>query len=185
MKIALIQTSKGKLEVELYEDDAPITVNHFIELSKSGFYKELKFFKYIPKTLIQTGCPLNNGLGDCGFYIKSELGGNDQFHGEGTLSLAHSGINTASSQFFICLSERNLDYLNGIHTVFGRVKRESLAVLKDLRKGDFIKEITIQENQIDPDGRSVSQDRVRIKLKDLPKHIFEQIKQNLTIKRNK
>ncbi|GAB4334281.1 MAG: peptidylprolyl isomerase [Flammeovirgaceae bacterium] len=185
MKIALIQTSKGKLEVELYEEDAPLTVAHFIELSKNGFYKNLKFFKHIPKVLVQTGCPFNNGLGDCGFHIKSELAGNDQFHEEGTLSFAHSGFNTASSQFFICLTGRNLHYLNGVHTVFGKVKRDSLAVLHDIKKEDYIIEIMIQENQIDPDGRSVNQDRPRIKLKDLPKHIFEQIKQNLIIKKVK
>lgn len=182
MKIAILHTTKGNLEVELYEHDAPLTVAHFIGLVKNNFYDNLQFFKYIPNILIQTGCPFNNGLGNCGFHIKSELRGNNQFHGEGTLSMAHAGWNTASSQFFICLSERNMQYLNGNHTVFGRVKKEYWATLKDLRKGDVLLGITLKELPIDAIYRD-AEDQPNVPLKDLPMHIWNRIKENFVIKR--
>lgn len=144
MKKAEIHTSKGVMKLDLYEDDAPGTVENFVKLSKSGFYDGLNFHRVIPNFVIQGGCPDGTGAGGPGYTIKCELTGEKQFHDRGVLSMAHAGRNTGGSQFFICHSRQNTKHLDRKHTCFGKVY-EGLDVLDAIRQGDVIEKITIIE----------------------------------------
>src|SRR5688572_18193423 len=96
-----LKTSKGELEFELYDDDAPETVANFKKLINEGFYNGLSFHRVIPDFMIQGGCPVGNGTGGPGYTIKCETKGAKQIHDRGVFSMAHRGLNTGGSQFFI------------------------------------------------------------------------------------
>jgi peptidyl-prolyl cis-trans isomerase B (cyclophilin B) len=144
MKTATIQTSKGKMKVELYEKDAPGTVKNFCDLANKGFYNGLTFHRVIPNFVIQGGCPNGTGTGGPGYKIKCELDGGNQYHDRGVLSMAHAGKDTGGSQFFICHSRTNTAHLDRVHTCFGKVV-EGLDVIDQIRAGDEIEKIEIQE----------------------------------------
>jgi peptidyl-prolyl cis-trans isomerase B (cyclophilin B) len=94
MKTAEIQTEKGTMKVEFFEDDAPGTVANFIELASHGYYDGLTFHRVIPNFVIQGGCPRGDGTGRPGYKIKCETQGNNQHHDRGVLSMAHAGKDT-------------------------------------------------------------------------------------------
>lgn len=144
MSKAEIHTEKGIMKVNLYDQDAPVTVANFIKLAKSGFYDGLTFHRVIPDFVIQGGCPKGNGTGGPGYTIKCELTGNNQYHDRGVLSMAHAGKDTGGSQFFICHSRNNTSHLDRKHTCFGKVV-EGLEVLDAIRQGDVIEDIVIVE----------------------------------------
>lgn len=144
MKKAEINTVKGKMVVEFFENDAPKTVENFIKLSKDGFYNGLTFHRVLPDFVIQGGCPEGTGAGGPGYTIKCELDGDNQYHDKGVLSMAHAGRDTGGSQFFICHSRQNTQHLDGNHTCFGKVV-EGIDVIDDIRQGDVINSITIIE----------------------------------------
>lgn len=141
-RVAHIHTHLATFEAELYDDDAPDTVNNFCRLAQRGFYDGLIFFKIIPRTLIQTGCPNNDGTGGPGYSIPCELSGEQQYHDLGVLSMAHTGRDKGGSQFFICLTRRNVEHLDGNHTCFGKVKT-NLELLDNFVYGDTIDSIEI------------------------------------------
>ena len=141
---ANINTEKGTMVVEFYEKDAPKTVENFVKLSKDGFYDELTFHRVIPNFVIQGGCPKGTGVGGPGYSIDCELDGDNQFHDRGVLSMAHAGRNTGGSQFFICHSRENTAHLDRNHTCFGKVV-EGLDIIDDIRQGDKILKIEIEE----------------------------------------
>lgn len=142
--IAEMQTEKGLMKIEFYEDDAPKAVANFVKLSKEGYYDGLTFHRVIPNFVIQGGCPDGDGRGGPGYTIDCELDGDNQFHDRGVLSMAHAGRNTGGSQFFICHSRDNTSHLDRNHTCFGRVF-EGLDVIDDIGQGDKIEKITIIE----------------------------------------
>ena len=142
MKKAIIDTIKGIMEVEFYENDAPITVQNFVDLSKSGFYNGLTFHRVIPDFVIQGGCPQGTGVGGPGYAIDCELDGDNQYHDRGVLSMAHAGRNTGGSQFFICHSRENTAHLDRNHTCFGKVV-EGVEVIDMIEGGDKINSISI------------------------------------------
>ena len=142
MKKAIIDTIKGKMEVEFYENDAPKTVQNFVDLSKSGFYNGLTFHRVIPDFVIQGGCPQGTGVGGPGYAIDCELDGDNQYHDRGVLSMAHAGRNTGGSQFFICHSRENTAHLDRDHTCFGKVV-EGVEVIDMIEGGDKINSISI------------------------------------------
>ena len=142
MKKAIIDTIKGKMEVEFYENDAPKTVQNFVELSNSGFYNGLTFHRVIPDFVIQGGCPQGTGVGGPGYAIDCELDGDNQYHDRGVLSMAHAGRNTGGSQFFICHSRENTAHLDRNHTCFGKVV-EGVEVIDMIEGGDKINSISI------------------------------------------
>lgn len=144
MKTAEIHTEKGVMKVEFFENDAPGTVANFVKLSKEGFYDGLNFHRVIPDFVIQGGCPHGIGTGGPGYKIKCETSGGNQYHDRGVLSMAHAGRDTGGSQFFICHSRNNTAHLDGVHTVFGKVV-EGLDVIDDIRQGDKIEKIVINE----------------------------------------
>ena len=142
MKKAIIDTVKGKMEVEFYEKDAPKTVQNFVDLSNSGFYNGLTFHRVIPDFVIQGGCPQGTGVGGPGYAIDCELDGDNQYHDRGVLSMAHAGRNTGGSQFFICHSRENTAHLDRNHTCFGKVV-EGVEVIDMIEGGDKINSISI------------------------------------------
>ncbi len=91
MPQAIMETSKGTLNLELFEKEAPGTVKNFISLAKKGFYDGLSFHRVIPNFMVQGGCPNGTGTGDPGYKIKCETKGNPHKHTPGTLSMAHAG----------------------------------------------------------------------------------------------
>jgi peptidyl-prolyl cis-trans isomerase B (cyclophilin B) len=142
MKKATIETEKGNIVLELFEKDAPKTVENFEKLIKQGFYDGLTFHRVIPNFVIQGGCPKGNGTGGPGYTIKCETKGNPRKHGKGALSMAHAGKDTGGSQFFITHSPQ--PHLDGIHTVFGQVI-EGMDVVNKIKPKDVMKKVTITE----------------------------------------
>jgi peptidyl-prolyl cis-trans isomerase B (cyclophilin B) len=144
MTKAAIHTAKGVMKVDLYDDDAPGTVDNFVKLTESGFYDGLTFHRVIPDFVIQGGCPDGTGAGGPGYTIKCETDGGNQHHDRGVLSMAHAGKDTGGSQFFICHNRENTKHLDGHHTCFGKVV-EGLDVIDEIRPGDVIEKIEITE----------------------------------------
>jgi peptidyl-prolyl cis-trans isomerase B (cyclophilin B) len=145
MKTAEIHTEKGILKVELYENDAPKTVENFVNLSKKGFYDGLIFHRVIPNFMIQGGCPEGRGTGGPGYKIDCELEGELQYHDTGVLSMAHAGRNTGGSQFFICHNRSNTRHLDRNHTCFGKVI-DGIEIIPQIKQGDKIEKIVIPES---------------------------------------
>jgi len=142
-----METDRGVIMLELWSDDAINTVRNFIDLAKSGFYNGVKFHRVVPDFVIQGGDPQGTGKGGPGYAIPCETKGPRQKHVEGALSMAHAGLNTGGSQFFIVLSEKNCKHLDGKHTVFGRVT-QGFDVVKKISQGD--KMIKAEVLEIDP-----------------------------------
>lgn len=139
MTRAIMETSKGTINLDLFEKDAPNTVANFVKLSKEGFYDGLNFHRVIPDFMIQGGCPNGTGTGGPGYKIKCEINSNK--HEAGSLSMAHAGKDTGGSQFFICHAPQS--HLDGVHTVFG--KTEDMDVVNKIEKGDTIESVKIED----------------------------------------
>lgn len=137
-----IHTRKGVLKFELYDDDAPIAVANFKKLISEGFYNGLTFHRVIPDFMIQGGCPNGTGTGGPGYTIKCELNGKKQYHDRGVMSMAHRGLNTGGSQFFICHNRNNTRHLDGVHTCFGKII-EGVDVIDDIRGGDVMEKVVL------------------------------------------
>ncbi len=142
MKTAEIHTKKGIMKIEFFEDDAPNTVQNFIDLAEKGYYDGLTFHRVIPDFVIQGGCPKGDGTGGPGYQIDCELDGDNQYHDRGVLSMAHAGRNTGGSQFFICHSRTNTAHLDRNHTVFGKVT-EGVEVIDEIRQDDVMEKVVI------------------------------------------
>lgn len=140
MKKAIIETKKGTIELELFENDAPKTVENFEKLIKEGYYDGLTFHRVLSNFVIQGGCPKGNGTGGPGYTIKCETEGNPKRHGEGALSMAHAGKDTGGSQFFITHSPQ--PHLDGVHTVFGKVIK-GMDVVNQIKEGDVMTKVTV------------------------------------------
>ncbi len=145
MLSAEMHTEKGVMKIQFFQNDAPKTVENFVNLSKDGFYDGLKFHRVIPDFVVQGGCPKGDGTGGPGYKIDCELTGDNQHHDRGVLSMAHAGRNTGGSQFFICHNRQNTQHLDRNHTVFGKVV-EGLDVIDKIRQGDEIQKVVISEN---------------------------------------
>jgi peptidyl-prolyl cis-trans isomerase B (cyclophilin B) len=118
MSQATMHTNHGAIELELFDDDAPKTVDNFVKLSKDGYYDGLIFHRVIPDFMIQGGCPQGTGTGGPGYEFEDEI--NDNKIVRGALAMANAGPNTNGSQFFIVTTDA-APWLDGKHTVFGRV----------------------------------------------------------------
>jgi cyclophilin family peptidyl-prolyl cis-trans isomerase/Flp pilus assembly protein TadD len=129
-----LETSKGVIVIELFENEAPQTVGNFINLVDSKFYDGLTFHRVLSGFMAQGGCPEGSGAGGPGYEIFCECAKEDhRNHFSGTLSMAHAGKDTGGSQFFITF--RRTAHLDGRHTAFGRVI-EGLDVLAQLQRRD-------------------------------------------------
>jgi cyclophilin family peptidyl-prolyl cis-trans isomerase len=115
---ATLHTSEGAIELELYPDDAPKTVENFLKLSRDGFYEGVIFHRVIPDFMIQGGDPTGTGMGGPGYEFEDEF--NQHPVARGALAMANAGPNTNGSQFFIVTAQAT-PWLDGKHTVFGKV----------------------------------------------------------------
>ena len=118
MSAATLHTNAGPVEVELFDADAPKTVENFRKLAGDGFYDGLTFHRVIPDFMIQGGCPEGTGTGGPGYTFEDEF--NEHKVARGALAMANAGPNTNGSQFFIVTTEA-APWLDGRHTVFGHV----------------------------------------------------------------
>jgi peptidyl-prolyl cis-trans isomerase B (cyclophilin B) len=116
-----IETNRGTIELELYPQHAPQTVNNFVFLAQQGFYDGVKFHRVIGDFMIQTGDPTGTGRGGPGYKFADECKGNPLKHERCVISMANAGPNTNGSQFFI--THVSTPHLNGKHTVFGKVTK--------------------------------------------------------------
>jgi cyclophilin family peptidyl-prolyl cis-trans isomerase len=114
----VLNTSEGRVELELFPDDAPKTVANFTKLAGDGFYDGIAFHRVIPDFMIQGGCPRGDGTGGPGYEFEDEF--NDHKVVRGALAMANAGPNTNGSQFFVVTAEAT-PWLDGKHTVFGKV----------------------------------------------------------------
>jgi cyclophilin family peptidyl-prolyl cis-trans isomerase len=118
MTTATLHTNHGAIALELFDDDAPKTVENFLTLSRDGFYDGVIFHRVIPDFMIQGGDPTGTGSGGPGYQFEDEF--NDNKVVRGALAMANAGPNTNGSQFFIVTTQA-ASWLDGKHTVFGRV----------------------------------------------------------------
>lgn len=140
--VASINTSRGLMQIEMYAEHAPKTVNNFVFLANEGFYDGVSFHRVIEDFVIQGGDPTGTGRGGPGYKFEDECVGNPLKHERGVISMANSGPNTNGSQFFVTHSPQ--PHLNGKHTVFGKVI-EGLDVLDSIQQGDVMISVSIAE----------------------------------------
>ncbi|MEO6952925.1 MAG: peptidylprolyl isomerase [Polyangia bacterium] len=166
MKKAHIETDKGEIVLELFEEDAPGTVANFVELAKGtkewtdpktgkketkAYYDGLRFHRVIPDFMVQGGDPLSRhldekgrwGTSGPGFTIKDEVKGAKQKHERGSLSMAKTAApDSGGSQFFICHAPQ--PHLDRKHTVFGKVI-SGIEIVDKIQGGDEMKRVWIEE----------------------------------------
>ncbi len=140
---ATIQTNRGNIEIDLYADKVPNTVNNFVALARDGFYDGISFHRVIADFMVQSGDPIGSGRGGPGYKF------NDEFHpelvhdGPGVLSMANAGPNTNGSQFYITHVATN--WLDNKHSVFGKV-RSGQDVVDAIQQGDVMERVEIEES---------------------------------------
>ena len=140
---ATIQTNRGNIEIDLYADKVPNTVNNFVALARDGFYDGISFHRVIADFMVQCGDPTGSGRGGPGYKF------NDEFHpelvhdGPGVLSMANAGPNTNGSQFYITHVATN--WLDNKHSVFGKV-RSGQDVVDAIQQGDVMERVEIEES---------------------------------------
>jgi cyclophilin family peptidyl-prolyl cis-trans isomerase len=132
MTNATMQTNHGAIELELYDEDAPKTVENFTKLARDGFYDGVIFHRVIEDFMIQGGDPTGTGSGGPGYQFEDEF--NTHKVERGALAMANAGPNTNGSQFFIVTADA-CPWLDGKHTVFGRVT-SGMDVVDEISKVD-------------------------------------------------
>jgi peptidyl-prolyl cis-trans isomerase B (cyclophilin B) len=142
MKIATIETNRGTIVAQLFDDKVPKTVENFEKLAAKGFYNGLKFHRVISDFMVQTGCPQGTGRGGPGYEFADEFHKDLKHSGPGVLSMANAGPNTNGSQFFITHSAQ--PHLDGKHSVFGKVI-EGQDVVDSIKQGDKMVKVTVSE----------------------------------------
>ena len=149
-----LQTDKGNISLDLFPEAAPATVKNFTDLIGQGFYDGIAFHRVIPGFVIQGGCPNTRpgatgmpGTGGPGWKIKCETAGNPHQHQLGALSMAHAGKDTGGSQFFLVNGDRrNVQHLDGVHTVFGQCLSEAdIQVVQAIAANDRILKAEVLE----------------------------------------
>ncbi|MCG1022975.1 MULTISPECIES: peptidylprolyl isomerase [Sutcliffiella] len=138
----ILMENGEKIEFELYPNEAPNTVANFEKLANEGFYNGVTFHRVIPGFVSQGGDPTGTGAGGSGTTIKCETEGNPHNHEAGSLSMAHAGRDTGSSQFFIVHQPQ--PHLNGVHTVFGKVT-SGLETARNMKNGDVMEKVEVTD----------------------------------------
>ena len=139
---AVIETSKGTIELELYPEYAPKTVNNFAFLAGEGFYDGVTFHRVIANFMIQGGDPTGTGMGGPGYRFEDEFDGNPLRHEAKVISMANAGPGTNGSQFFI--THLPQPHLNNRHTVFGKVV-SGHDVVDAIAQGDKMVKVTVTQ----------------------------------------
>ena len=143
-EVATIETSRGTIRFQLFDDKVPNTVDNFAKLAAKGFYDGLKFHRVIADFMIQTGCPHGTGTGGPGYQFEDEYHQDLKHDGSGVLSMANAGPNTNGSQFFI--THVATPHLDGKHSVFGKVL-EGQDVVNAIRQGDTMTTVTVADEE--------------------------------------
>ena len=141
--LAVVETNRGTIEVELYPQYAPKTVNNFVFLAEENFYDNVTFHRVISNFMVQGGDPTGTGRGGPGYRFEDEFAGNPLKHWTGYLSMANAGPGTNGSQFFVTHSPQ--PHLDGRHTVFGKVVKGQ-DVVNAIHQGDRMVKVTINES---------------------------------------
>ena len=148
---ATFNTERGEFEIMLFANDAPLTVENFVNLARADFYNATTFHRVIPGFMVQGGDPEGTGTGGPGYRFGDEFNSNLRHDAEGVLSMANAGPGTNGSQFFITLAPT--PHLDGKHTVFGKVIK-GMDVVKAIRErdpgrdsnpGDLVESVVINE----------------------------------------
>ncbi len=152
MSTANMNTSHGTIALELFDDDAPKTVQNFRKLAGDGFYDGIIFHRVIPDFMIQGGCPEGKGTGGPGYTFEDEF--NQHKVVRGALAMANAGPNTNGSQFFIVTVDA-APWLDGKHTVFGQVTAgmDAVDAIEGVPTGAGdrpVEAITIESIELDP-----------------------------------
>ena len=138
-----METTRGTIEIDLFPEYAPKTVNNFVFLAGEGFYDGVTFHRVISNFMIQGGDPTGSGRGGPGYRFEDEFDGNPLRHETGVLSMANAGPNTNGSQFFITHGPQ--PHLDNRHTVFGKVTKGQ-DVVDSIRQGDKMTKVTVTES---------------------------------------
>jgi len=141
--LVTIATNRGTIELELYPQHAPQTVNNFVFLAREGFYDGVPFHRVIGDFMIQGGDPTGTGRGGPGYRFADECRGNPLKHDGKVISMANAGPDTNGSQFFITHAPQ--PHLNGKHTVFGKVVK-GLEIVDAIRQGDLMERVSVSES---------------------------------------
>lgn len=139
-----VETERGNITIELFEDDAPNTVANFISLAEQGYYDNLNFHRVIPDFMIQGGCPEGTGTGGPGYRFGDECMPNRRHDAPGVLSMANAGPGTNGSQFFITHGAQ--PHLDGKHTVFGKVT-DGLDTVNAIQQGDGMNRMVVLQKR--------------------------------------
>lgn len=139
---AIIETSKGAINLNLFPDQTPVTVASFVNLAQKGYYDGLKFHRVIGDFMIQGGCPHGTGTGNPGYQFEDEFDASLKHNAPGKLSMANAGPGTNGSQFFI--THGPTPHLDGRHSIFGAIKDATdQAVVNSISQGDKIVKIAV------------------------------------------
>lgn len=137
-----METSKGTINLELYPEEAPVTVANFVNLINRKYYDGLTFHRVIADFMIQGGCPDGTGMGGPGYRFEDECTPERKHDAPGKLSMANAGPGTNGSQFFI--THVPTDWLDGRHTVFGAVlSSDDQDVVNAIASGDTMESVTV------------------------------------------
>ncbi len=139
-----IQTDRGDLTIEMFEDDAPNTVANMISLIEKGYYDGLNFHRVIADFMIQGGCPEGTGTGGPGYNFDDECTSERRHDSAGVLSMANAGPRTNGSQFFI--THGPTPHLDGKHTVFGKVT-DGLELVHEIQQGDLMEKVVVLQKR--------------------------------------
>ncbi len=139
-----IQTERGNITIEMFEDEAPNTVANMISLIEKGYYDGLNFHRVIPDFMIQGGCPHGTGTGGPGYNFDDECVPDRRHDSAGVLSMANAGPGTNGSQFFI--THGPTLHLDGEHTVFGKVT-EGQEVVDEIKQGDVMQTVVVLQKR--------------------------------------
>ena len=141
--VAVFNTSKGTIRVDLYPEQTPVTVANFVNLASRGFYDGLNFHRVIADFMIQGGCPLGTGTGGPGYRFADEFVAELRHDAPGKLSMANAGPGTNGSQFFI--THVPTPWLDDNHSIFGAVQSDAdQDVVNAIAQGDKIESLTIE-----------------------------------------
>ena len=141
--VAVMETNKGTIRLNLYPDKTPMTVANFVNLAQRGFYDGLSFHRVIEDFMIQGGCPQGTGTGGPGYRFADEFVDSLRHDAPGKFSMANAGPGTNGSQFFI--THVPTPWLDDAHTIFGAVEGDDdQAVVNAIGQGDHIVSVTVE-----------------------------------------
>ena len=141
--VAVMETNKGTIRLNLYPDETPMTVANFVNLAQRGFYNGLSFHRVIEDFMIQGGCPQGTGTGGPGYRFADEFVDSLRHDAPGKFSMANAGPGTNGSQFFI--THVPTPWLDDAHTIFGAVEGDDdQAVVNAIGQGDHIVSVTVE-----------------------------------------